>query len=148
MTLNEKISEELKTAFKAGNAELTGLLRLLVSQIKSKEKEKFGSQEGSLTDEEVLDVLKKEAKKRKEAIIIFEQGNRKDLADKERKELSMMEKYLPAELSKEDVRKVAKEVIASGITDFGKAMKETMARLKGQADGKVVSEVIKEELQG
>ncbi len=147
MSLNDQLLSEVKDAMKSGDAKLTGLLRFLIAQIQNKTKEKFGGAGGTLSDEEVLDVLKKEAKKRKEAIALFEQGGRKDLADKEKEELSLMEKYLPAELGKEEIRKAVKEVLASGITDFGKAMKESMARLKGQADGKLVSEVIKEELK-
>lgn len=131
---------------KSGDTKLTGLLRFLTAQIQSKQKEKFGAKEGTLSDEEVLDVLKREAKKRKEAISLFEQGGRKDLADKEKEELELMSKYLPAELGKEEIRKVVKEIVSSGVTDFGKTIKEVMARLKGQADGKLVSEVIKEEL--
>lgn len=146
MTLNEQIISEIKTAMKSGDAKTTGLLRFLVAQIQNKTKEKFGAKEGALSDDEVLDVLKREAKKRKEAIGLFEQGGRKDLADKEKEELALMGKYLPAELGKEEIRKVAKEVISSGVTDFGKAMREVMARFKGQADGKLVSEIIKEEL--
>lgn len=146
MTLHEQISAEIKTAMKSGDAKLTGLLRFLTAQIQNKEKEKFGAKEGTLSDEEVLDVLKREAKKRKEAISLFEQGGRKDLADKEKEELELMSKYLPAELGKEEIRKVVKEVLFSGVADFGKAIKEVMARLRGQADGKLVSEIIKEEL--
>lgn len=146
MTLSEQLKEELKKAMKSGDAKQTGLLRFLIAQVQNKTKEKFGAKEGALEDVEVLDVLKKEAKKRKEAINLFEQGNRKDLADKEREELALMGKYLPAEIGKDEIRKVVKEIIAAGATDFGKAIKETMARLKGQADGKVVSEIIKEEL--
>lgn len=147
MSLNEQLLSELKNAMKSGDAKLTGLLRFLIAQIQNKTKEKFGAKEGSLSDEEVLDVLKREAKKRKEAINLFEQGGRKDLADKEKEELALMGKYLPAELGADEIRKAVKEVIASGAGDFGKVMKESMARLKGQADGKLVSEIIKEELK-
>jgi len=146
MTLNEQISAELKIAMKSGDAKTTGLLRFLMAQIQNKTKEKFGAKEGVLSDEEVLDVLKREAKKRKEAINLFEQGGRKDLADKEKEELALMGKYLPAELGKDEIRRVVKEVISLGASDFGRTMKEAMARLKGQADGKLVSEIIKEEL--
>ncbi|TSC60137.1 MAG: hypothetical protein LiPW15_15 [Parcubacteria group bacterium LiPW_15] len=146
MSLSEKITEELKTAMRAGDTTSTGLLRFLISQIRGKEKEKFGAQEGVLTDEEVLDVFAKEAKKRKEAIALFEQGGRKDLADKEKAELAMIERYLPAQLGKDEIRVVVKEIISGGASTFPLAVKEAMARLKGQADGKLVSEIIKEEL--
>lgn len=146
MTLNEQIFAELKTAMKSGDAKLTGLLRFLIAQIQNKTKEKFGAEAGTLSDVEVTDVLKREAKKRKESINLFEQGGRRDLVEKEKEELLLMAKYLPAELGADEIRKVVKEVVASGASDFGKTIKETMNRLKGQADGKLVSEIIKEEL--
>jgi uncharacterized protein YqeY len=148
MTLNEQIVSELKDAMKAGDQQTTGLLRFLIAQIKGKEKEKFGANAGALTDAEIIELFAKEAKKRKEAISLFEQGGRKDLVDKEAAELAMIEKYLPAQLSKEDVRSAVKEIIASGANTFPAAVKEAMARLKGRADGKLVSEIIKEELEG
>lgn len=146
MSLNEKIKEELKTSMKAGDSKSTGLLRFLISQVNSKGKEKFGAEGGILTDEEILEIFTKEAKKRKEAISLFEQGGRSDLADKEKEELLMIEKYLPAQLGKEEIRDVVKNIIAGGADTFPTVVKEAMARLKGQADGKLVSEVIKEEL--
>ena len=146
MALNEQLTSELKNSMKAGDQRTTGLLRFLIAQVKGREKEKFGAQGGTLTDEEILDIFAKEAKKRKEAIALFEQGGRKDLADNEKAELAMIEKYLPAQLGKDEIRIVVKEIIAGGADNFPAAVKQAMARLKGQADGKLVSEIIKEEL--
>ena len=146
MALNEQIVSELKNSMKSGDQETTDLLRFLIAQVKGKEKERFGAQGGALSDEEILEIFTKEAKKRKEAIALFEQGGRKDLADKEKTELIMIEKYLPAQLGKDEIRVVVKEIIAGGADTFPLVAKEAMARLKGQADGKLVSEVIKEEL--
>ncbi len=146
MLLSEKISIELKAAMKSGDQKTVGLLRFLIAQMKNKEIEKHSAgQSSELSDEEVLEIFRKESKKRKEAINLFEQGNRADLADKEKGELEMIERYLPAQMGKEDIRKVVKEIKFSGATEFSAIIKEAMARLKGQADGKLVSEVIKEE---
>lgn len=132
---------------KSGDSKSVGLLRFLISQIKNKEIEKRSAgKETALSDDEILELFKKEAKKRKEAIALFEQGGRKDLADKEKEEVAMIEKYLPAEMSKEDVRKAVSEIKSAGASEFATLMKEAMARLKGRADGKLVSEVVKEEL--
>lgn len=145
MTLNEQLTAELKNAMKAGDQKTVGLLRFMMSQIKNKSLENHAAgKPETLTDEEILDIFKREAKKRKESINLFTQGNRADLADKEKEELVMIEKYLPAQMSREQITAIVDEVLKSGATEFGMIMKEAMAKTKGQADGKLVSDVIKE----
>ena len=89
-----------------------------------------------------------EAKKRKEAISEYEKGGREDLLEKEKAELEVLEKYLPEQLSEEEIKKIAKEIIekveAKSIKDMGKVMAEMMTRVKGKADGSVVNKIVKE----
>ena len=95
-------------------------------------------------------MLKKEAKKRKESIQLFTQGNRRDLAENEAKELALIERYLPAELSEKEVRAHVEKVFAAGAVSaeqgFGVVMKEVMKELKGKADAGLVSKVVKEKI--
>ncbi len=174
MTLKNKIQNDLIKAVKK-KAELESLvLRQLSAAILNKEKEKRYKlskektelkeeeleTESQLTDEEVIDVISSEAKKRKEAILEFEKGKRQDLVEKEKKELEILEKYLPEQLSEEEIKKLAREVLAAlraslapeerdkvGATeqkDMGKVMAELMPKLKGRADGNIVGKVVKE----
>lgn len=144
----EKINSELKEALKAKDEKKSGLLRMIISVLRNKEIEKKGAgKDPVLTEDEVLDLVKREAKKRKEAITLYEQGGRADLADIEKAELELIQVYLPAELSREEIEKVVLEIKNSGVTEFNVLIKEAMARLKGQADGKLVSEVVRSVLQ-
>lgn len=152
MTLLERITTEVKEALKAGNSDRVGTLRFLTAQLHNREIEKRsafakasagqGQESTTLTDDEVMDVLRKEVKKRREAADLFRQGNRADMAEKEEAELKIIQEYLPAAPGEADVRKVVAELKAQGITDFSALMKESMARLKG-ADGSLVSKVVK-----
>lgn len=165
MNLRTSIQEEVKEALKAHDPVKTGTLRFLFASITNKEKEKryklsksepgFGEQElqkkSVLSDEEVLDVLMSDAKKRKESIEAFTKGGRKDLVAKEQAELKILEAYLPEQLSEEEVRKFAQEAIASigasSQKDIGKVMAALMPKVKGKADGALVSVLVKELLQ-
>jgi len=146
MPLVEKLQGELRTAMKAGDAFTTGVLRYLLAQLHNRQIEKK-SQGGSdtLSDEEAIAVLQKEAKKRKEATVLFEQGGRKDLADKELQEYGVITSYIPAQLSDEEIGRVIDE-LAPKYPDFGALMRETMNRVKGRADGKRVGELVKKRL--
>ena len=146
MTLKERIAEDIKTAQKNGETERLGVLRFVSSAIHNREIEK-GAQATGLPDEEVLSVLQKEAKKRRESIDLFRKGNREDLAEKEERELKLLEPYLPPALSRVDIEKVVDELRASGVSDVNGLMKAAMARLRGQADGRLVREVIEEKLK-
>lgn len=160
MELKKKIYEDLKKAlFEKKDTEVS-VLRLLNSSILNKEKEKRYKislkkdnvadldKASVLGDEEILEVIISEVKKRKEAIIEFEKGNRKDLADKEKKELEILKRYLPEQLSEEEIKELAKEAIkkvgAKEIKDMGKVMAQLMPKVKGRADGSLVSKIVKE----
>jgi uncharacterized protein YqeY len=105
-----------------------------------------------LDDREVLEVIKKEIKKRREAIEMYKQGGRLDLAEKEDNELKILEEYVPAEISDEELRIKIKEIIekvgATNIKDMGKVMKEAMSELKGLAEGERIRKVVEELLKG
>jgi len=148
MNLQEKLSQDLKEAMRAGDHLKTSTLRLLNSALKNRAIEKK-SQSGSeqLTDDEVLPIISKEAKKRQESIEMFSKANRDDLADKEKLELKILSVYLPKQLSSEEVEKEIDGIIknlSSG--DFGAIMKEAARTLKGKADGKLISEIVKKKL--
>ncbi|MDI6734280.1 MAG: GatB/YqeY domain-containing protein [Patescibacteria group bacterium] len=147
--LKEKILKDLEFSFKNRNISRVETLRMLMSAVHNKEIEKKGKLNISdLSEEEVLEAVVKEAKKRKEAIDFYIKGGRNDLAEKEKGELKILEEYLPAQMGEAEVRKVVKEILNSlgGIRDFGGAMSEVMKKLKGQADAKIISSVVKEEI--
>jgi len=162
MALKGNIREDLKETVKNREELKSSVLRLLLAAIFNKEKEKRYKlskgkpelsgeeleEESQLNDEEVIDVISSEAKKRKESIGEFEKGKRMDLAEKEKKELEILEKYLPEQLPEEEIKKLVKEAIekigAKEIKDMGKVMAELMPKVKGKADGSLVSKVVKE----
>tara|TARA_Y100001970_G_C14188827_1_gene834145 strand:- start:176 stop:616 length:441 start_codon:yes stop_codon:yes gene_type:complete len=141
-----KIKNDLKNAMKNSDKEKLNPLRNLVSKIKMKEIEK-GS---PLNDEECLKVCISAAKQIKESIIQFEKGGRADLSENEKKELKIIEKYLPEQLSDEKILEVIKMIIketgANSPSDMGKVMGSAMSKLGGQADGKAVQKIVMEEL--
>lgn len=148
-TLKERIKSDLVKALKGGNKEETLTLRLLESSIKNREIDLKKRYEG-LSDDEVLEVLIKEVKKRKEAIEAYEKGNREDLVRKESKELEILQRYLPKQLSDEEIEREVKNAIqgsgAKDIKDIGKVMALVMPLVKGRADGARVSQMVKEVL--
>jgi len=146
MELEKKINEDLKSAMKSGDQFRLGVLRMINSALKNKAIEK--GKDAKLTDEEVLAVFAKEAKKRKEAVAAFTAGGRPELAEGEKKELVIIEAYLPAQMSREEVEKEVEKIL-SGISDKSNAgivMKTVMQGLKGKADGKMISEIVKAKL--
>jgi uncharacterized protein YqeY len=160
MSLAEKIKDDLKNAMKAGQEFEAGVFRMLLSAFHNKEIEKKGKRaEPELSDDEIIEILSKEGKKRKEAAEIYNKGNRRDLAEKEVKELELIKKYLPEEMPAEEIEKIVKGAIERlGIKDikdsegkpsasygasFGKVMAEAMKELKGKADAGAVSEIAK-----
>lgn len=156
MTLKEKIQEDLNSAIKSKREIETSTLRMLSAAILNKEKEKRyksgKSEDIPLIDEEIIEVVFNEVKKRKEAIELYEKGDRQELADKEKKEAEILQKYLPEQLTEEEVKKLVKEAIAKvgakEQKDMGKVMAELMPQVKGKADGGLVSKVVKELLAG
>ena len=160
MELKGKIKQELNKAVKEKKELEATTLRMVCAAFLNKEKEKRAKlakqelkeeeliEKSQLTDEESLEIVVSEAKKRKEAILEFEKGGRKELADKEKKELEILKKYLPEQMPEEDIRKLAQEAVtktnASEPKDMGKVMAELMPQIKGRADGSLVSKVVKE----
>ena len=144
--LLEKLTQNLKDAMKAGDSGKVGVLRMLSSALKNRAIEK--GKDAVLTDDETMQVLTREAKKRKESIEAFEKGGRPDLAEKEKVELALIEAYLPKQMSREEVAAAVEKVLA-GLADKsnqGLVMKAVMQELKGKADGKMISEVVREKL--
>ncbi len=151
MELKERLSGDLKGAMKSRDDFKVGTLRFLLSSIQAREIEKRGKGLGGLlTDEEVVEVLKKEAKKRRESFEIYIKGGRSDLAEKEKKELECIQSYLPPEMSDADLEKIVEEALASvqpaGPKDFGRVMGEAMKRAKGAAEASRVQQLVKEKM--
>jgi len=145
MSVKGKLENDLKDALRARDAERTSLARLMIAQIKNREIEKR-SKEGTtdeLSDEEVFEVLRRELKKRREAIELFKKGGREDLAGKEEREIGLIALYLPPEMGREEIEQVVERIIAGGSSDFNSAMREAMKELKGKADGRMVGEIVK-----
>lgn len=151
--MKEKIQQDIKEALRAKDELRLSVLRMLSSAIHNRELEKRAKsgKEETLTDEEVAAVIRSEVKKHRDSIAEFEKGGRKDLAEKESAELKILEAYLPAELSDEEIEKIVKEVIAeTGASDakqFGRVMSEAMKRIKGQAGGDRVSAAVRRFLE-
>lgn len=147
MEIREKIMADMKEAMKARDSVRLDTIRFLQSAIKYKEVE---LRPNAITADDVLGVVKKLVKQRKESIEQFQQAARQDLVDKEQAELKVLEGYLPQQMSKEQIETVVTEVIAAlqakTIKDMGAVMKETLAKTKGAADNKTISEVIKAKL--
>lgn len=146
MILKEQINSDLKQAMIAKNEVVVSTLRMLISAVRNKEISLRSGQDVVLSDEQIIEVLSSEIKRRKDSIIAYQQGNRQDLADKEKAEILILEKYMPARMSDEELEKIAREIIGSGnfgANDFGRAMGQVMSRVKGQADGGQVGTIIK-----
>lgn len=143
-----QLMNDMKTAMREKDQVRLDTIRFVQAAIKNREIE---CRPNPITDEDILAVLKKLVKQRKESIDQFKNAGRQDLADKEEGELKILEVYLPAQMSREQVEKIVAEVIAetkaSSIKDMGAVMKGVMAKTGGAADNKVVSEIIKGKLQ-
>jgi uncharacterized protein YqeY len=144
MTLFEQINSDLKTAMKSGDKARVDVLRFSLSGLNAAKKEKEIKEPGAvLGDEEVVSILQKEAKKRKESIELFRRGKRDDLVQKEEADLGVIMGYLPKEMSRDEIEKVVVELKGQGFTEFNTLMREAMKVMKGRADGKLVGEVVK-----
>ncbi|MCW9705695.1 GatB/YqeY domain-containing protein [Fodinibius salsisoli] len=150
MALKDQIMADLKQAMKNKDQDRLRVLRSLKSSLLEREISERKEGEATLSDEQVIEVLMKAAKQRKESIEQFEKGGRDDLAQSEKDELEIINSYLPEMLSEEEVRDIAREKIdqlgAENMADMGKVMGAMMQELKGKAEGSVVSKVVKEEL--
>lgn len=146
MSLNERLTEDMKTAMKAGPASKVRLdtIRFLRSALKNVEIDK----KAPLTDEDVLGVITKQVKQLKDSIDEFQKAGRSDLVEKAQAEVAVLSDYLPQQMSEAEVRDLARQIItevgAQGPKDMGKVMGPLVARTKGRADGKLVNQVVKE----
>lgn len=147
MTLEQKIQQDLKEAMKSGDRFKVDTLRGLIAQIKD---ERIKLRPKELEEKDVLAVLQRAVKRRKEAISLYQQGNRQDLVDKEQKELEIIQQYLPEQMSKDEVLKLIEQAIAEvqaqSIKDMGKVMGNVMKKVQGRADGKEVQQLVRERL--
>lgn len=148
MELREKILADIKTSMKERNTVRLNTLRFLQSAIKNTE---IDMRPNPITENDVMGVIRKLVKQRKESIEQYQAGGRQDLVDNETAELKILEEFLPAQMSKEKLEQIVAEVItalnAKTVKDMGPVMKEVIARAQGQADNKTVSELIKGKLQ-
>lgn len=147
--LKQQLRDELKQSMLAKDTARTSVLRMVISAIGYYEIQKGGAGYEA-SDEDVLNVIQKEVKQHKDSIEQFKAGNRQELADKETMELKMLEKYLPAQMGEEEIKKLVLEAIsqtkATNPSDMGKVMGALMPKTKGKADGSLVSKIVREEL--
>jgi hypothetical protein len=147
MSLQEQLVNDMKVAMKSGDSVKVSTIRMLKAAIKNKEIEKGGTSY-KLSDKEILEVIATAIKQRKDSIEQFTKGHRLDLAEKEKKELEILQAYMPPQMSDEDVKAEVKKAIAetsaSSQKDMGKVMKILMPRIAGRADGAVVNRIVRE----
>jgi hypothetical protein len=160
--LKQDIQNAVNQALKAGDQMSSETLRMLLASVTSKEKDKRYKiskdkpeskeedliKESKLSDEQIVEVVSSEIKKRKDAIALYNQGNRPELAEKEKKEIEILQKYLPEQLSQDEVKKLIEEAIAKTgakeMKDMGKVMADLSPKIKGKADSGEVSKIIKD----
>jgi len=160
--IKDKIKNGFTKALKGKKEVELSVLRILKAEILNREKEKRYKlikgkldikaedleKESCLTDDEILAAILSQIKKSREAIVDFEKGKRKDLVEREEREIEILKEYLPEQISKEEVVRIAREVIeetgAKGVREMGKVMSGLMAKMKGRAEGSLVSKVVKE----
>jgi uncharacterized protein YqeY len=133
----------MNTARKAQNKDRTLVLGTILANLKNREIDL----RRPATDEEVVEVLRKGIKIRREAIEQYRAGGRTDLADAEQAQIAVLEEFLPPAVDPEEIRAAVREVIAGGATELGKVMGQIVPRYKGRADGKLINQIVREELQ-
>jgi uncharacterized protein YqeY len=147
MSFLQKLDDDLKVALKASDSLKVSVLRMTKAALKYREIDK----RGDLSEEEIMAVLSTLAKQRRESIEQFSKGGREDLAEKERLELIILQSYLPEQISPEELDAIIiealKETSAKGAKDMGKVMRLVMSRVKSAADGKMVSQRVKDLLE-
>ncbi len=152
MSLKDRVSDEIKTAMKAKDKLRLETVRGIKKVIIEKESEIRGKGREELNEDEEMAIVMQLAKQRRDSIKQFTDAGRTELADKEAKELEILEEYLPAQLSDADIEAAVDEAItqtgASSMRDMGKVMGPVMAKLKGQADGNKVQAIVKSKLAG
>ncbi len=146
----QELKDELKKSMLAKDSEKTGVLRMVISALGYYEIEKGGAGYEA-TDEDVMTVLQKQVKQRRDSVEQFKAGGREDLVENEMKEIALLDPYLPAQMGEDEIAKLVDEAIAStgasGAQDMGKVMGALMPKTKGKADGGLVSKIVREKLQ-
>jgi hypothetical protein len=164
MSLINTLREDLISAQKAKDEIKVSTLRLVFASILNKEKEKRKNlsktekdqkvleEKSKLAEEEIVEVINSEIKKRREALSLFEQAKRSELVESTKKEIAVLEKYLPAQLTEDEIKNLVRKAIvkvgAKDIKDMGKVMGALMPEIKGKADGTLVSKIVKDALSG
>jgi uncharacterized protein YqeY len=140
--LFSRMQDELNISRKAKDKTRTLLLSTIISDVKNKRIELMRD----LTDDDVIDVIRKGIKRRRESIEMFDKANRRELADKERAEAAALEKFLPAGVSDDELRAAVRAAIAGGAANIGAVMGKVMPQFKGRAEGGTINSIAKEEL--
>ncbi|OGW93706.1 MAG: hypothetical protein A3I73_05360 [Omnitrophica bacterium RIFCSPLOWO2_02_FULL_45_16] len=143
MDIYERIDKELKEAMRSKDTVKLSVLRMLMAAVKNAE---IAKKVNKLGDPDVIQVVQKMIKEHKESISQFEKGNRTDLVNKEKAEMEILQKYVPAQMTEEELARIVKATVqemgAASKADTGKVMKAVMEKLKGKADGKAVSQLV------
>ncbi len=147
-----KIKDDLKKAMRAKDERLVGVLRMVISALRNKEISLRKGGNVELSDEQIIDVIISEIKKRKDSMEVYIKAKREDLAKNEKEEIKILKNYLPEQLNEEEIKKIIEETVASigkvSPKDFGRIMGMVMPKLKGKADGVKVQEIVKKIISG
>lgn len=138
----ERLRAAMNEARKSRHQARTLLLSTILADLKNRELEL----NHPATDDEAAEILRRGVKRRREAVEMYAKGSRQDLVDKETAEIAMLEEFLPAGVAPEEIRAAVKAAIAGGAKDMGKVMGVVMPQFKGRADGKVMNQIVREEL--
>ena len=142
--LQARLQAELTAARKAQDKAATLLLGMTLSEVKNRSIEV----KRDLTDDDVIDVVRKAIKKRRESVELYEKAGRNELAAQERAEAALLEKYLPPQVDPEEIRAAVRAAIAAGANNIGAVMGKVVPQFKGRAEGSVISVIVREELAG
>lgn len=142
--LEERITNDMKEAMKKKDALRLSCLRMIIADIKNA----VIAKQKDLKDDDIIDILQRQIKQHKDSIESFKKGDRQEMADKEQKELLIIQSYLPQQLGEDEIRNIITDSIAQtgaqGAKDMGKVMAAVMPKIKGRADGKIVNKIVLE----
>ena len=142
--LQARLQENLTSARKSQDKPATLLLSTILADVRNRSIEL----KRDVNDDDVIEVIRRGIKKRRESIEMYDKGNRKDLSDKEAAEVAMLEKYLPASVDPEEIRAAVRAAIAGGAANVGAVMGKVMPQFKGRAEGGTINAIVREELGG
>ena len=145
--LNDKILSDLKQAMIGKRKLELSVLRMLITALKNKKISLGNGGKGDLSEEQIIEIIASEIKKRKDSVMAYEGADRRELADIEKEEIEILKKYMPEQISEDELKKEIKEIISNlgsvGTKDFGRVMGVIMPKFKGRADGNMVTVVVK-----